>query len=53
MKTRAPLMYEQHESFEFEDCVLLRVLGVHQYGRDGTCRECARPRGRVVRDGRE
>ena len=54
---RRPVMtqelYEQAESFEIEECPLLRLEGAHEYGRDSTCRECARPRGRAVRDGRE
>ena len=41
------------ESLEMEECPLIRVTGTHSYGRDNTCRECARPRGRVVRDGKE
>jgi len=46
-------LYEQAESVEFEECPLLRVEGAHDYAPDGTCRECARPRGRKVRNGRE
>lgn len=53
MTTRTLVTYEQAESIEAENCPLLRLTGVHEYGRDDTCRECALPRGRVVRDGRE